>query len=73
MIPLGVVDRHLGDEIVLERVIIDMGLKRQPVFLGERPGEALGFERTHIDQDVGESLAGLFALVRLLEVLGRNP
>src|SRR5271155_1899350 len=50
-----------------------MRLERQAVFLGQRACESLRLERAHLDQHVGQLLAGLLALPRLVEVLRRDP
>ena len=72
-IALGVIDRNFGDEVVFERGGIDMGLKGQAVFLRERARQALRFKRSHVDEDVGDFLSRLFALMRFFQVLRRNP
>jgi len=70
---LRVVDWNLGNEDRVERVLVDMRLKRHPIFLRERTRKALRLERAHLDQHVGQFLAGLLALARFVEVLRRDP
>ena len=43
-------------------MFVDMRLKGQPVFLGDRARQALRLQRPHVDQHVGEVLARLLAL-----------
>src|SRR5208282_5888346 len=64
---------NLRDKNRVERMLVDMGLERQPVFLRERARQALRLQRAHLDQHLGQFLAGLLALARLVEVLRRNP
>src|SRR5208282_3138854 len=64
---------NLRDKNRVERMLVDMGLERQPVFLRERARQALRLQRAHLDQHVGQLLAGLLALARLVEVLRRDP
>ena len=54
-------------------MLVDMRLEGQPVFLRQRAREALRLERAHVDQHVGQLLAGFFALARLFQVLRRDP
>src|SRR5262249_17169276 len=70
---LGVVDRDLGNEGGVQRMLIDMSLERQPVFLRQRARQPLRLQRAHLDQHVGQLLTGLLALARLVEVLLRHP
>ena len=70
---LGVVDRDLRDQNRVERMLIYMGLVWQPVFLRERARQPLRLQRAHLDQHVGQVLAGLLALARFVEVLRRDP
>ena len=50
-----------------------MRLERQAIFLRERARQPLRFQRAHLDQHVGQFLARLFALPRLVEILLRDP
>jgi hypothetical protein len=52
---------------------IDLGLKREAKLLGERAGDPLRLDGTHIHQDFSQLLAGFLALARLFEILGRDP
>jgi hypothetical protein len=54
---------------VIERVLIDVRLEGHAVFLRQRPSQALGFKRTHFDQNFGQFLARLAPLPCLIEVL----
>jgi hypothetical protein len=70
---LGVIDRHLAEQLRVDRMLVNMGLKGEPVFLGDRTRQALRLQRAHIDEHIGQVLAGLFALAGALEILLRHP
>jgi hypothetical protein len=50
-----------------------MGLERQAIFLRERAGKTLRFERAHLDQRISEVLSGLLTLSRAVKILLRDP
>ena len=73
LVLFGVVDRNFEQQFGIERVLVDMGLEGQVIFLGERTREALRLQRAHLDQHVGNFLAGLLALPRRVEILLGDP
>src|SRR5712671_5066201 len=50
-----------------------MRLKGEAIFLSEGARQALRLERAHIDQDVGDLLPWLLALMRFFKILRRDP
>jgi hypothetical protein len=70
---LGVIDRHLAEQRGVNRMLVNVCLEREPVFLGDRARQALRLQRAHIDQHIGQVLAGLLALAGALEVLRGDP
>ena len=70
---LGVIDRNLAEQSRVDRMLVDVRLEGQPVFLGDRARQTLRLQRTHVDQHVGQVLPGLFALAGALEILLGYP
>src|SRR5579883_3062915 len=55
----GVVYRDFKNQVGVEGMLVDMGLKRQAILLGQSAGQALRLQRAHLDQRRGQFLTGL--------------
>ena len=66
---LGVIDRDFEHQVVVDRVLVDMGLKGQAILLRQGPRQTLGLQGPHLDQRCSQFLTGLLALPGSLQIL----